>query len=65
LLEKLNKRLGELQRQKQAAQAILDQALADVNAVNGAIQEVLYWIGKSKEAEKPETKSEGKSEGGK
>ena len=44
--EQLIERLKELQKQKQAAQTILTQAATDIALLNGAIQEIQYWIAK-------------------
>ena len=44
MLDKLNERLKELDLQRQKAIARLQQANADIIAIDGAIQEVNYWI---------------------
>jgi hypothetical protein len=44
MLDKLNERLKELQKQKLSAQIRLQQAHDDMVAIDGAIQEVCYWM---------------------
>lgn len=44
MLNKLKSRLEQLQSQKQQIQTILNQAVADINMTNGAIQEVARLI---------------------
>lgn len=44
MLPRLKERLINLEQQKQFAQKALNQAIADITAVGGAIQEVMYWI---------------------
>jgi peptidoglycan hydrolase CwlO-like protein len=46
MLEQLKSRLKELTAQKQQAQVILNQALADIQTINGAILENQHWIAK-------------------
>jgi hypothetical protein len=55
MLEQLKARLIELNIQKQQAQAILNQAIADVQTINGAMMEVQRWVKllESGETEKP------------
>jgi hypothetical protein len=45
-LELLNERLQVLYAQKQDALDRLNQAMADLNAINGSIQEITFWINK-------------------
>lgn len=49
--EALQARLFELQRQR-------EQAIANVNAISGAIQECEYWLKKLKEKEEEEPEEE-------
>ena len=51
--EVLQQRLGQLQQAR-------EQAIANVNALNGAIQECTYWIDQIEAAEKPPVKIEEK-----
>jgi hypothetical protein len=44
MLPRLKERLINLEQQKQFAQKALNQAIADITAIGGAIQEVMYWI---------------------
>jgi prefoldin subunit 5 len=53
-IESLDERLKELQKQFQNAQNRADQAMADMNTIDGAMQEVQYWIKKLEENEKEE-----------
>jgi hypothetical protein len=55
MLEQLKARIIELTAQKQQAQAILNQALADIQTINGAIMENQRWakLLESGETEKP------------
>lgn len=46
MIEKLQERLKDLETQKKTAQAILSKAAADLMAIDGAMQEVSYWIKK-------------------
>ena len=43
-IELLNERLNLLNAQLQDTQKKIEQAMADMNAIGGAIQEVNYWI---------------------
>jgi hypothetical protein len=43
-IDLLNERLEILKQQFQDAQLRMQQAQSDANAINGAIQEVLFWI---------------------
>ena len=49
--EQLAERLTTLQKQR-------EQAIANANALNGAIQECQFWIAKLEEAEKKSLKPE-------
>jgi len=53
--EALQQRLGQLQQAR-------EQAIANVNALNGAIQECTYWIDQIEMAEKTSKSEEKKSE---
>lgn len=44
MLQKLKDRLNVLSAQEQSMQSILMQTSANINAINGAMQEVNYWI---------------------
>ena len=44
MLEELSKRKESLFIQLENAQNRIDQGIADLNAINGAIQEVEHWI---------------------
>lgn len=44
MLPRLKERLINLEQQNQFAQKALNQAIADITAIGGAIQEVMYWI---------------------
>lgn len=44
MIEKLKERLQDLVKQKQQAQNAFNQAVADIHAIEGAIQEVTYWL---------------------
>jgi len=43
-IETLNERIQLLLAQKQDATDRINQAMGDLNAINGAIQEVNFWI---------------------
>ena len=43
-IELLTERLQVLNAQKQDASDRINQAMADINAINGALQEVNFWI---------------------
>ena len=47
-------RLDELRRRR-------EQMLANVNALNGAIEDCLHWLGKFDEAEKPSAAAPGET----
>jgi len=43
-IELLEERKQQLNNQLEQQQNIIDQALANMNAIHGAIQEIEYWI---------------------
>ena len=43
-IELLNERMQLLFSQKQGASDRINQAMGDLNAINGAIQEINFWI---------------------
>lgn len=42
--EKLEDRLSELAKQRQSAHIELNKTIANITAIEGAMQEVQYWI---------------------
>lgn len=44
MISRLQDRINELISQKQSAQFRLNQAIADIHAIDGAIQEIQYWM---------------------
>jgi hypothetical protein len=48
-IELLNERKIILEQQLQNAQIRLEQAMADINAIHGAIKEVEFWTNKTSE----------------
>jgi len=42
-IELLKERKTILEQQLQDAQARVEQAMADINAIGGALQEIVYW----------------------
>jgi len=55
MIDKLNERLRNLKEQYHKQEIACRQAASNLEAINGAIQEVTYWISKLKE-EKNEKK---------
>ena len=52
MLDELKERLKNLQEQYHKQDVALRQAASNLEAINGAIQEVRYWIGKLEEKSK-------------
>lgn len=50
-IDSLEERKQQLNNQLQQQQNIIDQAIANMNAINGAIQECDHWIEKINESE--------------
>ena len=50
-IELLEERKQQLNNQLEQQQNIIDQSLANINAISGALQECDYWIGKIEENE--------------
>lgn len=61
MLSRFANRLNELSNQKQSAQFRFNQAMADINAIDGAMQEIQHWMAML-EGEKDDA-SENKTEG--
>ena len=58
MLDKLNERLKELDLQRQKAITRLQHANADIIAIDGAIQEVNYWLKKLEDCNGHENQAE-------
>lgn len=59
MIEKLKERLKVLESQRMAAQLIMQKATADLNAIDGAIQEVKHWINEMEVANGNQSKTQG------
>lgn len=56
-IELLEERKQQLNNQLEQQQNIIDQAIANINAINGALQECDYWIEKIEKPKKSEVKN--------
>ncbi len=56
-IELLEERKQQLNNQLEQQQNIIDQMLANINAIGGALQECDYWIGKIEKPKKSEVKN--------
>ena len=62
MIDKFKARIEVLIQQRNQAQARLNQAIADITAIDGAIQELNFWIGRLQNEIDNQTDSQGDSE---
>lgn len=62
MIDKFKTRIEVLIQQKNRTQGILNQAIADITAIDGAIQELNFWIGRLENESDNKTDSQGDGE---